>query len=95
MKMGIELLFYALLATALLLAAIVIVVSRHRKSAARQLRLTGATGMVNTRLAPEGSVIVDGELWRARSSDGRALDPQCRVSVVDFDGPFLLVAPRP
>jgi membrane-bound ClpP family serine protease len=91
--MAIKLLLYVLLAAALLLPAIVIVVSRHRKSGARQLRLTGATGLVNTRLGPEGSVIVDGELWRARLRGGGVLDPKSRVSVVDFDGPFLLVKP--
>ncbi|HYY93668.1 MAG TPA: NfeD family protein [Pyrinomonadaceae bacterium] len=56
--------FYFSAALALLLY--VALLSRHRKSSSRPLRLVGRVGSVERDLEPEGFVLVGGELWRAR-----------------------------
>lgn len=48
-------------------------------------------GVALEALAPEGWVRVEGERWRARSADGRALPAGSSVEVVDRDGFCLLV----
>ena len=44
----------------------VALLSRHRKSSSRPLRLVGRVGSVERGLEPEGFVLVGGELWLAR-----------------------------
>lgn len=57
----------ALLAAGLLAVLIFIAaLSRHKKSSQGALSLVGRLASVEEPLAPEGSVIVDGEVWRAR-----------------------------
>ncbi|MDQ3746353.1 MAG: hypothetical protein M3444_18425 [Acidobacteriota bacterium] len=58
--------FYVLAAAALALLFYVALLSRHRKSSSRPLRLVGRVGSVERDLKPEGFVLVGGELWRAR-----------------------------
>jgi len=55
---------------------------RRRPVAVGPLRIVGADAVVR---AP-GQVFVDGELWRARRDDGRALVPGERVRVTDVEG---------
>ena len=76
-----------------LLAIILAARSRHAKSGARDLFVIGATGFVNTRLDPDGSILIHGELWRARSKHGAAVDPTKKVIVVGAQGHLLLVEP--
>ncbi len=57
----------AALIIGLALALIVVAMSRHKKGGVGELNLLGAVALVQTSLAPEGSVMVRGELWRARS----------------------------
>ena len=75
----------------LLLVVVTAALSRHKKSATRDLKLMGANGLVETTLGPEGSVIINGELWRARSNGGVVVSPKTHVRVVDFQGHLLLV----
>lgn len=77
----------------LLMALMVAGLSRHKKSATRALNLLGATGLIESTLDPEGAVIVDGELWRARGEDGSALQIRNRVRVVGAQAHLLIVAP--
>lgn len=77
----------ACLAILLALAA----VSRHKKSATRELQLVGSSARVDAELAPEGTVLVHGELWRARSADGTNITPHTMVQVVGLSGHLLLV----
>jgi membrane-bound serine protease (ClpP class) len=77
----------ACLAILLTLAA----VSRHKKSATSELQLVGSSARVEAVLAPEGTVLVHGELWRARSIDGTNIAPQAMVQVVGLSGHVLLV----
>ena len=51
--------------------AVLAAMSRHQKSAGRPLRLEGRVGVVLEALGPEGTVLVDGELWRARAGSHR------------------------
>jgi membrane-bound ClpP family serine protease len=77
----------ALLLIALFLASL----SRHKKSATGALEIMGAIGLVESALDPEGSVIIDGELWRARVASGSALQSRDRVRVVGQRGHLVLV----
>jgi membrane-bound serine protease (ClpP class) len=62
--------------------ALVVATSRHKKAATGELDLVGATALVETALEPEGSVLIRGELWRARSRTGARVERGCRVRVV-------------
>ena len=55
-----------LVAAVLALLAYVAHVSRHKKSSGRMPRLVGRVATVERTLEPEGFVLIDGELWRAR-----------------------------
>lgn len=59
-----------LAATAAALLAYVAHVSRHKKSSKRMPALVGSVATVERSLEPEGFVLVDGELWRARLRGG-------------------------
>jgi len=57
------------LAACLLAGSIIAVVrSQRRRLSAGAETLVGQTGIVRTPLTPEGTVLVDGELWHAISS---------------------------
>jgi membrane-bound serine protease (ClpP class) len=53
--------------------------------------LVGKYATVRERLAPEGQVLVAGEIWRA-VADGEALEPGAQVRIVAVDGLTLRVA---
>ena len=84
-----------LLCACLAVVAAIALASRHKKSATGQLDLIGAVASVETELEPEGSVLVRGELWRARLRTGRAHDGGrgSRVRIVGASGHLLLVEP--
>jgi membrane-bound serine protease (ClpP class) len=67
--------------------------TRHRKVVTGREGLVGRVAEVRTRLEPEGFVLVESELWRARST-GRAVEPGERVRVLTIDGLFLTVSPE-
>ncbi|MCU1268386.1 MAG: putative protease/transporter [Acidobacteria bacterium] len=67
--------------------------SRHKKSATGDLKIIGAIGSVESGLDPEGSVIINGELWRARLEKGGVLPARDRVRVVGLQGHLILVEP--
>ena len=70
---------------------IVAAVSRHKKSATGEIQLVRSRARVDTQLTPEGTVLIRGELWRARSLDSTNVAPHTRVHVVDLQGHLLLV----
>jgi membrane protein implicated in regulation of membrane protease activity len=77
------------------LAAYVVHASRLKKKSSRlPLNLVGRVASVERALAPEGFVLVEGELWRARVC-GEALVERVgsRVRVVGASGCVLLVEP--
>ncbi|HEV2881071.1 MAG TPA: NfeD family protein [Pyrinomonadaceae bacterium] len=69
---------------------VVAAMSRHQKSAGRPLRLEGRVGVVLEALEPEGAVLVDGELWRARARGGERI-ARGRVRIVGARGHWLEV----
>ena len=62
----------------------------HRKGAGGELRLEGRVGVVLNPLEPEGAVLVDGELWRARARSGDRIT-RGRVRIVGARGHWLEV----
>ena len=63
----------------------------HKKAGAGDIKLIGEIAKVSTKLDPEGTVIVCGELWRARSKDGAIISESALVRVVGFADHFALV----
>ena len=77
----------------LALALFVVALWRHKRAASGDLDLLGAAASVETTLGPEGSVLIRGELWRARSSTGARLERGRAVRVVGASRHLLEVAP--
>lgn len=74
-----------------LLGIVVAMLWRHKKAGAGDIRLIGEIAQVESRLDPEGTVIIGGELWRARSNSGDVISSRTRVRVVGFDDLMALV----
>jgi membrane-bound serine protease (ClpP class) len=83
----------AALIIGLALALIVVAMSRHKKGGVGELNLLGAVALVQTSLVPEGSVMVRGELWRARSRAGLNIERGREVRVVGASQHLLEVEP--
>jgi membrane-bound serine protease (ClpP class) len=64
---------------------------RPRQSGAEAM--IGLQGEVTKWSGREGHVRIRGEIWRARSSSGQALQPGDRVSVTDIEGLRVVVSP--
>ncbi len=73
--------------------AVIVAVASRRKKSTGDVPLLGAGGFVNTKLDPEGTVMIRGELWRARSRDGTVVAQTNHVAVVGVQGHLLLVEP--
>jgi len=69
----------------------VVLLSRHKKMAVENVGLIGSDGQAETHLAPEGAVLVRGELWRARSATGEAIVRESLVCVKGVRGHLLIV----
>lgn len=83
----------AVLLGGLVLALVIAALSRHQKAGVGELNLLGARAVVETTLEPEGSVLVRGELWRARSRVGERIERGRAVRVVGADRYLLEVEP--
>jgi membrane protein implicated in regulation of membrane protease activity len=76
------------------LAAYVIHSSRQKKYSRSPLNLVGRVGRVERALEPEGFVLIEGELWRARVSGCESFETVGRsVRVVGASGCVLEVEP--
>ena len=85
---------FVLAAPALAFLAHVVHRSRQLKLSRRPLRLVGRVASVERALGPEGFVLVEGELWRARVRDGvRVGRGRLNVRVVGASGCVLEVEP--
>ena len=85
-------LLIAILATVAALATVLVVVLyRHKKASASEIKLIGEIAHVDIKLDPEGTVLVCGELWRAKSNDGAGIATHTRVRVVGFEDHLALV----
>ncbi len=63
----------------------------HKKAGPGDIKLIGEVAQVDTELDPEGTVIVCGEMWRARSKSGAVISSRARVRVVGFEDHLALV----
>jgi len=81
-----------ILGACILIAAMLAAVSRHKKSGTDDVKLIGATGLVDTKLDPHGTVLIHGELLRACSNDGSSIASRSKVSVVGMRDHLLLVS---
>jgi membrane-bound ClpP family serine protease len=85
-------LLITILAVATALATLVVVaLYLHKKGSAGEINLIGELAEVQKELDPEGTVIVCGELWRAKSKSGKLISMSAQVRVVGFEGHFALV----
>jgi membrane-bound serine protease (ClpP class) len=84
-------LILAFLGACAALPLVLTVMSRHKKSATGEIRLIGSKARVDSALVPEGTVLIHGELWRARSTDRSHIAPDATVRVVGLSGHLLLV----
>lgn len=85
------LLLVAILVVAAVATAIVIALYVHKRKRTGDIKLIGEIARVDTKLDPEGTVIVCGELWRAKSKTGAVISTRARVRVVAFDDHLALV----
>ena len=56
--------------------------------------LLRSEGIVDAPLSPNGSVLIKGDLWMARSADGVVIPTRAPVMVVGFEDHLLLVTQR-
>jgi membrane-bound ClpP family serine protease len=84
-------LLIALIAMALLFGVFVVALALRKRFRSRNLQLIGESARVETSLAPNGSVIVNGELWPAQSTNGDVIPAQSRVRIVAVQDLYLLV----
>ena len=71
-----------LIGMALLLSMFVVALSLRKRFGNSDLQLIGESARVETSLAPNGSVIVNGELWPALSMNGEVIPAQSPVRIV-------------
>ena len=79
--------------TVALSLAIVVALYRHKKAGTGPVMVIGRTGEVASELRPEGTVVVHGEVWRARSRGGSPLNVKTRIRVVGVEGHLVVVEP--
>lgn len=77
--------------TVALSLAIVFALYRHKKAGTGAVTVIGQTGEAASRLVPEGTVLVHGELWRARSRDGSTIGAKTLIRVVGVEGHLVVV----
>ncbi|HEV3469255.1 MAG TPA: NfeD family protein [Pyrinomonadaceae bacterium] len=91
---AVALFLVVLSALALVLLAYVLLSARHKKSSRLPFEVVGRVGSVERPLRPDGFVLVDGELWPARTRGGEAVGPgRNNVRVVGAKGHVLEVEP--
>lgn len=74
--------------------AIVIILRLHFHKKYPSNPVLYSAGFVDAPLAPKGSVLVNGELWMARSANGLLIPAKAHVTVVGFEDHLLLVTRR-
>ena len=76
---------------ATLVAGAIAALSLHKKISSADIKLLGETARVDTKLDPDGTVLVSGELWRAKSINDAIIPPRAHVKVVGFQDHMMLV----
>ncbi|HEX3283021.1 MAG TPA: NfeD family protein [Pyrinomonadaceae bacterium] len=72
-------------------SGLVVVLYLRKRFANRKLKLIGQSARVETSLTPEGTVILGGELWPARSTDDAIIPAESLVRIVGVRDLSLLV----
>jgi membrane-bound ClpP family serine protease len=80
-----------LIAMTLLLGVFVVALALRKRFGNSDPQLIGESASVETSLAPNGNVIVNGELWPALSKNGEVIPAQSRVRIVAIQDLSLLV----
>ncbi|MFN2492493.1 MAG: NfeD family protein, partial [Pyrinomonadaceae bacterium] len=68
----------------LVVAGVIAALSHRKKARTGDIKLLGEIAVVDKELDPEGTVLVGGELWRARSINDAVIPPHSKVEVVGF-----------
>lgn len=86
-------LFYLIAISAIFVIAAtgIALASRHKKITPSDLPLISASALVDKPLTPNGTILVNGELWSAYSLHGNFITPGTRVTVVGLRNHLLLV----
>lgn len=79
----------AIIAVAMLVA--IALLSRHKKSFIRNSMVVGANAVTISPLSPEGSVLINGEVWRARSRNMTRIDKDKEVRIIAVHQHLLMV----
>ena len=87
---GPAVLLAGLTAVFIVVSVVAVVRSQRRRPVAGRDDILGLVGTVSTRLDPEGSVQVRGELWHALAK-GQRMEPGTKVVVTGIDGLRLTV----
>jgi membrane-bound ClpP family serine protease len=90
-RMELKLLIGCIIFSIVAVTFLVLALWRHKQAGAGKISLIGERGLVETKLEPEGTVIVAGELWRARSNDGGSIGVGTRVCVIRMQGHLVVV----
>ena len=73
-------------------AVLIAIKSRIHKRYSTVIPTLSSTAIVDSPLAPQGSVLIDGELWLARSASNILIPERVMVRVVGIQGHVLLVS---
>lgn len=84
-------LFTVVLIGCLAVLIFIAALSRRKKSVINQIELIGSRAQVDSPMTPEGTVLIQGELWCARSVDNSNIAAHTMVRVVGLSGHLLLV----
>jgi membrane-bound serine protease (ClpP class) len=76
-----------------LFAMTTIVRSRFGTPTIGRTHLIGKTGLAESRLDPDGIVVIDGAKWRARAHRAAAVDAGSTIEVLAVEGVTLQVTP--
>lgn len=91
--MKLVLLISILTTAAAVAVGVVVALYRHKKDGSGDISLIGEIAHVDIELNPEGTVIVGGELWRAKSNDGALIAARAQVRVIGFEDHLAVVEP--
>ena len=79
----------------IVLIAYLVIRAHSRRPAVGPEALIGMEGQVFEDLDPEGLILVEGEIWRARSKGGEKIPRGMKVRVIGVEGLTLIVEPYP
>ncbi|HEY7786437.1 MAG TPA: NfeD family protein [Pyrinomonadaceae bacterium] len=79
------------LLTLIIISLVTLLYLSQRKKRSLNQRLIGATALVHSTLNPEGTVLLNGEMWVARSRDGSSVNTLSQVVVTGTQDHLLLV----